>query len=262
MKTRHRLKLAFVSPVFLFPNDAGGKIRTTNILRGMKGGTFDITLLSPATAAQSTQFAPELQGVCDHFVPWQPRPVKRRWMRSLDLLDELPVNVVADRTAHGAQAVLQVAQREDIDVMVFDFVHSAVLLPERQQSATVCFTHNVEAEIFARHAKVAGDALRRRVWESQHRKMAGFERRALSRFDKVIAVSERDAQRFTESYGLQDVESIPTGVDLDFFAWQAPPPVGGDMAPTVLFTGSMDWAANVDGLKDYIFKPCKERSSL
>ena len=27
------LRLAFVSPVFLFPNDAGGKIRTTNILR-------------------------------------------------------------------------------------------------------------------------------------------------------------------------------------------------------------------------------------
>ena len=26
-------RLAFVSPLFLFPNDAGGKIRTTNILR-------------------------------------------------------------------------------------------------------------------------------------------------------------------------------------------------------------------------------------
>ena len=35
-----RPRLAFVSPVFLFPNDAGGKIRTTNILRGLKGGAM------------------------------------------------------------------------------------------------------------------------------------------------------------------------------------------------------------------------------
>ena len=45
-----RPRLAFVSPVFLFPNDAGGKIRSTNILRGLKGGVFDVVLLSPATA--------------------------------------------------------------------------------------------------------------------------------------------------------------------------------------------------------------------
>lgn len=248
MMRGRRPKLAFVSPVFLFPNDAGGKIRTTNILRGMKGGIFDITLLSPASSAQASRYASELEGVCDEFVAWQPRPARHRWMRSLDLLDELPVNVVADRTAVGADLVLQTAKRGDIDLMVFDFVHSAVLLPDELAPATVCFTHNVEAEIFARHAKVAGDAVKRKVWDSQHRKMARFERRVLARFDKVIAVSERDALHFTQNYGLQGVESIPTGVDLDYFAWQLPAPVGGGTTPTVLFTGSMDWVANVDGV--------------
>ena len=39
--TARQLRLVFVSPLFLFPNDAGGKIRTTNILRGLKGGALD-----------------------------------------------------------------------------------------------------------------------------------------------------------------------------------------------------------------------------
>ena len=33
-----RPRLLFVSPRFLFPLDQGGKIRTANILRQMKGG--------------------------------------------------------------------------------------------------------------------------------------------------------------------------------------------------------------------------------
>ena len=37
--TAARPRLAFISPSFLFPNDAGGKIRTTNVLRGLKGVT-------------------------------------------------------------------------------------------------------------------------------------------------------------------------------------------------------------------------------
>ena len=55
-----KLRLAFISPVFLFPTDAGGKIRTSNILRGLKGGAFEVTLLSPASDTQPTQWADAL----------------------------------------------------------------------------------------------------------------------------------------------------------------------------------------------------------
>ena len=50
MSSAGRPSLLFVSPRFLFPMDQGGKIRTGNILRGMKGGAFEVTLASPAPA--------------------------------------------------------------------------------------------------------------------------------------------------------------------------------------------------------------------
>ena len=40
---------------------------------------------------------------------------------------------------------------------------------------------------------------------------------------------------------------IPTGVDLDFFAWQAP-----SSQPQVMFIGSMDWPANQDGIQFFM----------
>ncbi|MDP0881182.1 hypothetical protein, partial [Klebsiella variicola] len=78
----------------------------------------------------------------------------------------------------------------------FDFVHAAVLRPAQLKGATVCFTHNVEAEIFERHAKTAASAPLRWLWRSQAAKMRRFEREALATFTRVVAVSERDAKNF------------------------------------------------------------------
>lgn len=245
-------RLAFVSPVFLFPNDAGGKIRTTNILRGLKGGEFDVTLVSVASPEQMRRWAKEIEGVCDEFISWHPTAPRPKWLRALDLASALPVNVVADRTTQGMEAVRAVAMRPDIDLMVFDFVHSAILRPPELSCRSVCFTHNVEAEIFTRHASQARDPLRRWMWSSQHEKMRQFERTVLRRFDTVIAVSERDARFFNESYGVVEAHAIPTGVDLEFFHFSEPPAVSDSAPPTVVFTGSMDWAANIDGIQFFL----------
>jgi polysaccharide biosynthesis protein PslH len=246
---RRPLKVAFVSPVFLFPADAGGKIRTGNILRGLKeSGQFEVTLLSPAFAEQQREWQAELDRLCGRFIGWQPSPPQPRWKRAPDLLSSLPINVVNDRTPAAVAAVEKALAAEAFDVVVFDFVHAAVLRPDQIKGATVCFTHNVEAEIFERHAKTAASAPLRWMWASQAAKMRRFEREALARFTRVVAVSERDAKMFEKNDGLKTARAIPTGVDLDFFSWQAP----ADGAPTVVFTGSMDWEANVDGIRFYI----------
>jgi polysaccharide biosynthesis protein PslH len=244
--------LAFVSPVFLFPNDTGGRIRSTNILRGLHNGAFEVTLICPASAGQQRTWAEPLKQLCDHFVSWQPAPSQPRWLRARGLFGALPVNVISDRTKPALDVVRNTLDRTRFDVVVFDFVHAAVLRPEHVDAATVCFTHNVEAEIFARHAQTAANALMRRIWGSQRAKMERFERESLRRFTSVVAVSERDAHQFRERYGITSAATIPTGVDLDFFAWHESPPIDAEHPPTLAFTGSMDWDANIDGVRYFL----------
>ena len=245
-------RLLFVSPQFLFPADAGGKIRTTGILRAMKGGHFNITLVSPATDDQPRRFAHELDAICDRFRFWPvPRygSVAGAMRRLAALASRLPASVALDRS-HAGTALIADALGAHPDVVVADFVHAAVLFDHVPPNSVV-FTHNVEAEIFARHAQTTENPLTRAIWNAQRRKMAEFEARQLPTFAKVIAVSERDLGFFLESYGVRGAETIPTGVDFEYFGAAASPPSlavapkGGEL----IFTGSMDWPANIDAMQ-------------
>ena len=246
MSSAGRPRLLFVSPRFLFPMDQGGKIRTGNILRGMHGGAFEVTLASPAPA-DVARFKGDLDAACDHFVSW-PERAPSRIGRVLSLASAVPVAVASDRSSAGSACVSRALAAKP-DVVVVDFPHAGVLVPDRIDAASVMFTHNVEAEIFERHA-ARGKGIWRLVWADQSRKMNRFEGETLRRFDSVIAVSKRDADALAKRYGLAEVAEIDTGVDLDFFA-AAPPDAAQDPGPdggTLVFTATMSWAANVEGI--------------
>ncbi len=245
-----RDELLFVSPRFLFPADSGGKIRTTQILKGLKGGRFRIRLLAPSTPAVVEQHAADLCSVCDAFETWSDvsGTLSHRLWRLISVLAFEPVSVASDRSDCGRSAVARALARRPA-VVVFDFPHSAVLAPPGFESVpSALFTHNVESWIFERHASVATGAAARLLWRSQWRKMVRFEREALARFDTVIAVSEKDAAWFRDTWSLPRVDVIPTGVDPDYFTWQAPP--AG--VQQVVFIGSMDWHANQDGMRFFM----------
>jgi len=240
-----RPRLLFVSPRFLFPAHSGGAIRTGQILRGMKGGRFHITLVSPGSVDLERAHRDELSGMADAWEFWTaPNTEDRsRLSKARHLLDRLPLTVAADRSRAGS-AVVRRALATRPSVVVIDFVHAAVLLPRKLEVPSVVFTHNCEAEIYERHATNEEKRWMRTIWRQQARKMERFERDVLQRVDGVVAVAERDAQRFAEVYGLRGVQTIPTGVELEKFTWSAP---RGQRR--VVFAGSMDSAANIDGVR-------------
>ena len=249
-------RLLFVAPWFLFPRTTGGRIRTTDILRGLKGGAFDITLASPAPR-DFGEHRDSLAGVCDRFVAWETseRGPLWRYLRLQFTFSRLPISVAADRSRQ-ARAVLAAELAQKPDLLVIDFPHTAVLAPDIFEVPSIVFTHNVEAEIFQRHALVASNPVVRGVWRQQFDKMARFERDTLHRFDHVIAVSERDCDYFAKFYGVSGVSVIPTGVDVAYFG--AGQEIGRgiegsqDAAETLVFTGSMDWMANTDGITYFL----------
>ncbi len=134
------------------------------------------------------------------------------------------------------------------DALVCDFLVPAVNLPARVPCPTLLFTHNVEAEIWRRHAETEGRAWRRTLLRSQWRRMLRFEGRALSRLDSVLAVSEADRETFARLYPGRlraPVRVIPTGVDTQYFGAAADVPFDPHH---LVFTGSMDWLPNEDAV--------------
>ena len=236
-----RPRLLFVSPRYLFPLNEGGKIRTVGMLRAMKGGEFDITLASPAPA-DADKHAADIASVADRFVSWPERRAGA-FVKAMGVMGPLPASVATDRSDEGRRIVAAALDR-GVEVVVADFPHSAVLLPDALKPASVMFTHNVEAEILERHAIVA-TGWRRAVWRREAAKMDAFERTTLRRFDSVVAVSDRDAVALKARFDLTHVPRIETGVDLAFYAYQAP----RVDANTAVFAGAMDSRSNIDGIE-------------
>ena len=75
-----------------------------------------------------------------------------------------------------------------------------------------------------------------------------MERQYVSRAEHVLAVSENDRDFFLRYTGKGRMTVIPTGVDIDYFS----PSAGEEEAKSIVFTGSMDWVANEDGIVFFI----------
>jgi polysaccharide biosynthesis protein PslH len=243
-------KLLFVSPRHLIPADSGGKIRTRDVLMGLKGGRFEVTLVAPCDRGRAQADREAIDKLCDRFVSW---PAPRRGAlfgvaRMRHALSPVPIPVATDRSVEGERCIARELAKKP-DVVVVDFPHTGVLVPDFRGVPSVLFTHNVETEIFRRHAEVAKNFALRALWRDQTHKMARFEREELARYDAVIAIAQRDKSHFEADYGIRNVATIPTGVNLEIYAYQPPPE---DDEQQIMFSGSMDWLANRDAIEFFL----------
>ena len=65
---------------------------------------------------------------------------------------------------------------------------------------------------------------------------------------RVIAVSPQDAATMQELFQVQNVQAIPTGVDIEYF--RRPPQV--EPKADLVFLGAMDWMPNINGVQYFV----------
>ena len=133
------------------------------------------------------------------------------------------------------------------DVAVCDFLDAAINFPAHLSTPSILFQHNVESEIWRRHASTAGNPMLKSLYGVEFRKMLRYEEAEVRRFDHLIAVSENDRALMTKWVDKQRVTVVPTGVDLSEYR---PVPNAPEPRPLISFVGAMDWEPNIDGV-DY-----------
>lgn len=104
--------------------------------------------------------------------------------------------------------------------------------------------HNVEAIIWERWSQEEPNLLKRWYVKQQFQKVFSYEKLLSQRADLVCAVSDEDEARLKSMYQAQYPSVVPNGVDIDYFA----PSAIAEEPDTLVFTGSMDWRPNQDGI--------------
>jgi len=245
------MKILWVKHGKLLPVDAGGKIRTYNILRYL-ASRHQVELLAPYSGQQDFAYERELAGLFPGSIaistnaPEDSDSALTQWSHyAARSFSRAPYAVEKFTSGAVRKLVTEKLDGRQFDVAVCDFLAVSHNFPTVLKTPTVLFQHNVESMIWQRQARWEKNTLKRVAFKMEAAKMNRYEANALRRFHHVIAVSESDRNLMSREVAHSQITVVPTGVDLtQFKAAKDAEPAGHQ----VIFLGSMDWEANIDAV--------------
>jgi glycosyltransferase involved in cell wall biosynthesis len=160
----------------------------------------------------------------------------------------LPVDLFKWRAGKAHRFVENVLAEGGTDVIVADFLTALPNIPVRPGTPVVFFAHNVEHQIWRRLRDVERRWWRRGLLSIEWRKMRAQEGHACRRATLTVAVSAEDRDRLAAQAPGATVVDVPTGVDVDYFR----PIEGSEILGRLVFSGSMDWYPNEDGILYFV----------
>lgn len=198
------MRILWLKADLLLPLDKGGKLRTWHLMRHLKR-RHDITYVSFADPSTPAAHVSGMSEVADRVITVprvDPPKASARFYAgaAMRLLDPLPYAVGKYRSRAYRSAVADLLAKDTFDLIVCDFLPPSVNLEWPLPCSSVLFTHNVESDIWRRHAETHKSPLARFLYSVQHRRMLRYEAAALRRFDGVLAVSDADRKTFGGLY--------------------------------------------------------------
>lgn len=250
------MNILWLNAGLLLPLDKGGKLRTWHLMRHL-AARHDITYLSFSDPTQTAEHRAGMREVCSRLETVPRSDLAKGTLKfyadaARYVVDPVPYAVAKYRSAAYRARMTELLRTGDFDAVVCDFLPPLINMPDRLPCPSILFTHNVEAEIWRRHAEMAANPISKRLLTQQWQRMLRFEGEAIARFDLVLAVSETDSQTFHRLYpgALRGpVHVIQTGVDTQYFT---PMPEHSVRPAHLVFTGSMDWLPNEDGMVYFV----------
>jgi len=234
----------------ILPGDSGGDIRSFNILRQLVKHN-EVIFFSYYDGTQDKAYETELRrqlpgAICVCTGERRKSRLAQGWDYLLRIPEAAPYAVSRFASAAVREGLQNCLSQKNPDVVICDFLDAAINLPDCLEVPSVLFQHNVESEIWRRHATNGANPARKMLYRREFAKMLRYEQAAVRRFDHVIAVSEHDKNLMGAWVEPERVSVVPTGVDTERFC---PGPEAGSEKPLVVFVGAMDWEPNVDAVK-------------
>ena len=251
-------KILILTPQFPYPPQQGTTIRNYNLIAGL-AHHHQVHLLAfgDPVPSQGTPVDDLCQTV--QVVPPPQRSMGQR-LKGL-VLSRLPDMAQRLPSARFQAALADTLRREDPDVVEVEGIELAQYLfhiadgrGEKKRPWLVFDDHNAEYILQQRAFETDAQQLRRWIAAAysfvQWQRLREYERRACCAADRVVAVSETDADALRRLVPGLEPEVVPNGVDMDFYTTPVPslPAQEGPGLDDLVFTAKMDFRPNVDAV--------------
>lgn len=246
------MRMLVLTGRLFYPANTGGKIRSSQLFERL-ARLHDLTMVSFRTPDEGPDRMEMMRACCNRLetVLFTDHP-----KGSIGFYRELARNVASPQAFTIAKydhpemrrLIADLLARESYDVLVCDFLHPSPNVLPLKFFPKILFQHNVESVIRQRHYQTATNPLLKAYLYWDWIRLKRFEGEAARRFDHSIMVSEQDSETMRKLYGVTTATAIPTGVDVEYFQPREPEAPGNH----IVFTGSMDWFPNEDGVQFFV----------
>ncbi|MBU3956748.1 glycosyltransferase family 4 protein [Patescibacteria group bacterium] len=241
------MKILYITQILPYPPDSGGKIKTYQTLK-LLGQKHQIYLACFASDLPTAALKKKLKKICQRIeVIVSPYPTARfkkiKPFIFKSLFSSLPFIVYRYRDKRFKKTVEKILEKEKFDAIHIDHLNMASYLPREKDCLWVLEEHNLESEI-------NWGIVRREEWNKfkifsllEAIKLAIFERRTVSKFDYIFAISKSDRKKLIKLGAKENkVFFLPT-------SFKTKPLLGSKSHKlTILFVGLLAWWPNKDGL--------------
>ena len=261
------MKILFLAHRIPYPPNKGDKIRSFHELRALTERGHEVHLLAFADDPRDMGYQVDLAKICTQveILPLQRRRANVAAM--LTLAGKRPLSLGFYDQRQMRRAVAKQCAANKFDAV---FVYSSTMaqyVPAELASRTVVDLVDVDSEKWRDYSLRNGFPMRQ-VYRTEWKRLKQYEHEVVTKYAHTLLTTPREAQlldQLDEFTRRAKLRTLTNGVDLTFYRpekwrlsmldkmptaerqWFADP-----SAPRLVFTGAMDYYANVEGVKYFV----------
>jgi polysaccharide biosynthesis protein PslH len=264
--TDKKQNLLYIAHRIPYPPNKGDKIRTFHEIKYLSQ-FFHIDLVTFADTPSDMIFEANLKKYCRqvHVFPLNPLWGKIKGLKSLLLGKSIAEGYFFDTRANKKIAVLL---KKNTYQAVFcfssptaEYVFQNLSDIPRKTTRLIMDFCDVDSDKWQQYAEKTRFPMNQ-LYRLEASRLLAYEKKINQSFDASIFVSENEADLFRQYVPeARNIVPVSNGVDFTYFSGQVPEKNNNE-SPTILFTGAMDYHANVDGVTWFakkIFPLLKQR---
>jgi sugar transferase (PEP-CTERM/EpsH1 system associated) len=240
---RLKMRILYLCHRVPYPPDKGEKIRAFHEIRAL-ARRHRVHLLTLADG-DVPDLAP-LAEMCERVEVFPLHRPAAYLRAALGLVRPQPMTLSFFESSELRNRVAELARSERFDMVV---VYSSAMVPYAepfQASGTpaVLDMVDVDSAKWAQYSRFAPLPLRP-VYALEARRLQAYEASISGRFERIVLATGNETRLLKGFAPDAKAATIPNGVDLDFFQ---PMDLPKTPHPALVFTGQMDYFANIDGV--------------
>lgn len=241
------MKILFLANRTPYPPFRGDKLKIYNLAKRLKG-RHELHLLTFAQTGEDLTYKEELEKIFTkvHFV-YLPK-----WKSALSCVQAIwkktPLQVLYFQSASMRRRLQDVLLRDKFDVVHVQHLRMAPYLSDNNTLPRILDMPDAFSLYWQRRLKAVSNPVVKLFTTIEYRRLLRYEQ-VMMEYDLSLVCSAEDKEYLETEQRITNLKLLPNGVDLDTFKAE-----NHDYSHnhTLLFTGNMDYAPNVDAVQYFV----------